>query len=210
MTASRRRVLAFAVVAALLVAGATVLVGLARRSPPVRPSEAGLNGDVWVMPGDEAVSFLQRHGVTAGPLVVPGAAVVARVAWTPRPGSHDEYFTVMLGDEKGRSGIIYATYGPPQDHVSLGNGGMWQKVLSTHDWLAGDGDFQVPMGYTSYAQFASVPSDWTGDVWVVGRVVDLATASTGGSPEPVDNPQPVVGIALSRGDHAWWVQEVAR
>jgi hypothetical protein len=196
-------------VVALLVAGATVAVGLTRHSsPPVRASEAGLNGDVWVMPGDEVAPFLQRHGVTGGPPSSPETAVVARVAWTPRPGSRDEYFTVMLGDEKGRSGIIYATYGPPEDHVSLGNGSMWQHVLRKHDWLAGDGDFHVAGGYTSYARFASVPSDWTGDVWVVGRVVDPASASP--VPDTVQDPQPVVGVALSRRDHTWWVQEVAR
>jgi hypothetical protein len=85
---------------------------------------------------------------------------------------------------------------------------MWRPVVRKHDWLAGDGDIRGPMGYTSYAFFASVPSDWSGDVWVVGRVVDPATASP--FPDTVQDPQPVVGVALSRGDHTWWVQEVAR
>lgn len=210
MIALRRRVVTICI--ALIAVGAAVVGGILwLNRPPVGAAEAGLNGDVWVMPAAKVVPFLHSHGVTAQPPGLPYTAVIARAAWTPRTDPPDGSFTLMLGDARGRSGVITAAYGPPVRSVTLGSDSMWDGLLGQHDWLAGDGDLRaLGGGYTNYGQFASVPTSWTGDVWVVGYFVDPATETPDGRPEPVRRPDPVLGIAFSTEGHAWWVQQVAR
>ena len=209
---ARRRVLAvLGAVIVLVMMAIAVLVLAARSRPPIQASQVGLSGDVWAMPADQVRPFLHRHDVDALPPAADGPAVVARVRWSPDLDLPNDTFTVVLGDELGRSGVIQYVYGPSDDDVDLGNGSMWDQALAGHDWLAGDGTQQISTGdYMSFGQFASVPTVWTGDVWVVGYVTTPPATADALSPEPVDNPEPVLGVALNSGTHVWWIDEIAR
>lgn len=209
---ARRRVIAVLGSLTLLAVVALALVTVTGRSrPPVQAVDAGLSGEVWAMPTGQVRPFLLAHDVDALPPAADGTAVVARVKWSPDLDLRDDRFTVLLGDELGRSGVIQYVYGPSEETVGLGNGSMWDQALADHDWLAGDGTEQVSSGdYAAFGQFASIPTDWIGDVWVVGYVTAPPAEADPLLRSPVDNPKPVLGVALSSGTHVWWISEVAR
>jgi len=180
---------------------------------PVRVEDAGLTGDVWVMPEKDVLGFLNKRGVTqtnANPYP-SGTAVVGRVSWSPLKGGDQDYFTVLLGDLSGGAGEIDTVVGLPDGEVSLGSGSMWNKTIKAHDWLRGSRTITLNSnGVTSFGTFASVPTSWAGDVWFVAHVVDVSGIhDIGTPPERVDQPSPVVGVALTTGDHVWWVKKVA-
>lgn len=197
-------------VALLLVLGAWAAVALPSRlaSPPVEPEAAGLSGGVWVMPERDVGAFLRTHGVVdpnAGP-TRSGTAVVGRVSWAPHPGGDQDRFTILLGDERGGAGVIERVVGLPEGQVSLGSGSMWNETVKTHDWLRGNRPAKVAGGWTDYSIFASIPTTWSGDVWFIGHVVDVATSER--SQVRVDSPLPVVGVALTTADRVWWLRRV--
>jgi hypothetical protein len=193
---------------AVLVAAAAVFALTRPSAAPVRASAAGLNGQLWVMPSSSVVSFLRTHGVQAQAPQASGTVVVGRVSWTPRPGRRNEFFTVLVGDGQAHTGIVEQTYGPPPADVVLGNGSMWASTLAKTRVLSGDADVRDGQGSTSYAQFASVPSSWSGDVWFVAHVVDPRARDEQGGLLQVSDPHPVLVVALNSGDHVWWTRRL--
>jgi hypothetical protein len=192
-----------------LLVGAWVVVAATRGSAaaPVSQGDAHLSGDVWVMPESQVAAFLREHGV-ADPSPNPyptGTAVVGRVSWAAHRGGAGDRFTILLGDRRGGAGAIRQVLGPPERDVTLGSGSMWDGTTSAHDWLRGSGAVQHDGGYTSFGQFASVPTTWSGDVWYVGQVLDVQ----GRNPVPTSDASPVVGVALSTSDRVWWVRRLA-
>lgn len=199
------------VLSVLLVVGTWIGITVTRgaASAPVSVQDAHLSGDVWVMPEKQVAAFLRARGV-ADPNANPnplGTAVVGRVSWTPHKGAAGDRFTVLLGDDRGGAGVIRQVLGPPESDVSLGSGSMWDATTSAQRWLRADGSVQRDGGYTSYGQFASVPTSWSGDVWYVAQVLDVATGAQ--VPPAALDPSPVVGVALSTGDRVWWLHRVA-
>lgn len=196
------------VLSVLLLVGAWIAVTATRgaASAPVSVGDAHLSGDVWVMPEKAVPAFLRRHGV-ADPDANPspsGTAVVGRVSWKAHQGAEGDRFTILLGDGRGRAGVIRQVLGPGEKDVSLGSGSMWDATTVAHGWLKGDGPVEHDGGLTSYGQFASVPTTWSGDVWYVGQVMDVQ----GDAPVPASDVSPVVGVALSTEDHVWWLHRL--
>ena len=193
--------------AMVLVVGVGVPLARWLERPPVLPEEAGLTGEVWVMPAADVRGFLADHGApTTGTLLDQGAVVVGRVSWTARPTGDGSRLTVLLGDARGGAGYVEEVLGGAED-VSLGNGSMWRRTVESHDWLRGSRPVQLEGGWTDYGMFASVPASTTGDVWFLGKVVDVPLVGHVLTSKP--DASPVVGIALTTGDRVWWVRRVA-
>ena len=200
-------------VALLLGLGTWVAIAGSSRlaSAPVSAEDAGLTADVWAMPERSVPAFLSKRGVEVTHEYEPGTAVVGRVSWTPLRGAQDQRFTILLGDQDGGAGSVSEVLGLKDVDVALGNGSMWDATTKAHDWLRGSGTLRTQSGYTEYGTFASVPTDWAGDVWFVGHVLDVSGVLSGttATPRPADHPTPVVGVALSTADRVWWVRKLA-
>jgi hypothetical protein len=194
----------------VVLTGAVVTVAT-HSSAPFRAEEAGLTGDVWVMPEKDVVSFLRQRGIPdPNPNPEPsGSVVVGRVSWTPHHGKQGERFTILLGDQRGGAGVIRQVLGPREEDVSLGAGSMWNATTAAHSWLRNSGPVKTDGGSTSRGTFAAIPTAWSGDVWFLAQVVDVRGAGTTSSPDRIDSPAPVLAVALSTDDHVWWTRKVA-
>jgi hypothetical protein len=199
---------AAAVVVALVVAAIALKHEVA--AAPFEVREAGLTGELWVMPGKAVPAFLKSHDAPAlaGPPTTE-PTVVGRVAWSGREGEpEDARVTILLGDDNGGAGSVQEVLGRPEGQVTLGSGSMWNSTTKRTSWLRGNAPIELDgRGWTDYGQFASLPVTPGGFVWFVGRITD--TPTDGSLPTAQGDARPVVGVALSTGDRVWWVKRVA-
>ena len=199
-----------AAAAVLALVGGSLAIQRRASAPPLTAESAGASGQVWVMPSGKVMGFLHQHGVTTVPaLLKTGTMVVGRVSWKPRPASPDERYTVLLGDSKGGAGVIQNVLDLPDGQVSLGSESMWNHTVASHPWLRGNRLIRLGSGYTDFGTFATIPTSVPRDVWFLAEVLDVAAATDATGPPAVQDPHPVLGLALTTGDRVWWSMRIS-
>jgi hypothetical protein len=197
----------------LVVVAAVVVVGQrATAAPPVRPAAAGIRASVVMMPTRDVPSYLRSYGVRPTAVRIRGGtSIVARVSWRPL-STADASYTVLLAGAHCQAGTVDGVNGVPDRDVSLGNGSEYAGVLSRTAWLQPDADVRLSDGSDmTIVDFGSVRASHRGDVWVVGRLLDVCSVTSDGDvPGQVSGAtHVVVGVALTTGDRVWWVRRAA-